>query len=476
MKISLIRLVEFKNNKTLHPRDIIPSFELLNIISLLDKNQNEIEHIDNEVLKLTEKEFTNMILRKNSDLYIFQFQPIVSNAVLRILKKLNKKSKITMAFGPTIEYQAEYFLRKSGLTFATFSEPELTIKELIDNILNNNIKKTETIKRIKGIAFIHKNIFYKNELREFLNPGKLPYLAHEYAQNDKYKVVSKVIVPKEKIKWGFLLSSRGCPYNCSFCAPSIRYSKGKIFRAQKPERTVREIEYMIKKFNINAISFEDDIFTFDKKRVLLLCKLIIKRKIKISWTMATRLDCLDQQLVKIMKRAGCEGISTGVESGNDKILQKINKGENIETMKRGINMLKKENIAITINIIIGHPEETIRDIILTKKLIKELDPLFIHVHLLTPYPGVKLFKNYFVQLDQSKKLSHRLKHNFNVSNIDTKLLHKMIGKLYFSHYFRINFLKKYLKYKLNYWIYDPVFEIKFLIETFNYFISMLRNN
>jgi hypothetical protein len=211
MKISLIRIVEFNNNKTLHPRDIIPSFELLSIISLLDGNQNQIEYLDNEVLDLTETEFTNMVLSKNSDFYVFQFQPIVSRAVSTIIKKLDKKSKITIAFGPTIEYQTENFLRKSRLKFAVFSEPELTIKELFDNILNNNIQNLKTIKSIKGIAFIHNNVFYRNRVRGFLNPNKLPYLAHQYAQNNKYKVVSKLIVPKRKIRWGFLLSSPDSP-------------------------------------------------------------------------------------------------------------------------------------------------------------------------------------------------------------------------------------------------------------------------
>lgn len=477
MKINLIRVVEFNENKSFHPRDVIPSFELLNIASLLKKEGHKIKLFDNEVLSLNSHKFEKLINKNDADIYVFHFQPIAANALFKIIKKLKTKSKkITIAFGPTVEYQTEEFLKKSFADYAILGEVELTILKLINTIFKKYFLSVKEKENIDGLAFLNKNKFIKNKLRPLLDPNSLPFLAHELIQNQKYKVVSKIIQPKKKIKWGFLLSSRGCPFNCAFCAPSIRNSIGKKYRYQTPKRTVDEMEYMIKKYKVTAISIEDDIFTLNRQRVLSICEEIIKRQINISWTVATRLDCLDLKLLTLMKKAGCQGVSTGVESGSDRILKLINKGEKTKDIIKGIELLNKVDIATTINLIVGHPTETLKDLKLTVNIVKKIRPVFIHLHYFTPYPGTQIFEEYQKKLNYFKKYSHRQLHKFNISSLDTKTLQKMVKKIYFSHYINISFLKTYLKYRKNYWIYDPLFEIKFLINTFSYFFLLNRDD
>lgn len=474
MKINLVRIVEFKENSSLHPRDVIPSFELLNIASLLKKDGHQIKYFDNEILSLDSLEFKRLLFSNKADIYIFHFQPIVAKEISKIIKIIrNKTKKTTIAFGPTVEYRTLLFLKKSFVDFAILGEAELTVQEIVNKITIKNSKlNLYELEKIKGIAYLYKNKFIKNLPRELLNPNDLPFMAHELVQNYKYKVVSKIIKPKNKIKWGFLLSSRGCPFNCTFCSPSIRYSFGKNYRYQSPKRTVDEIEYMIMKFSINAISFEDDIFTLNKKRVLSICKEIIKRKIKISWTVATRLDCLNLKMINLMKKAGFQGISTGIESGSDRILKIVEKGENTKTIEKGIKMLQKVGIAVTANIIIGHPTETKEDLKSTLNLINKVKPAFIHLHYLTPYLGAKLFLDYINNHNEFNTYTHRKNHEFNISSIRTQELNKTFKKIYFSHYISFSFFKNYIKYRLNYLLFDPLFELSFLFKTLTYFLSI----
>jgi radical SAM superfamily enzyme YgiQ (UPF0313 family) len=219
---------------------------------------------------------------------------------------------------------------------------------------------------------------------------------------------------------------------------------------------------------VNAISFEDDLFTLHKQRVMELCQEIIKRNIKISWTVATRLDSLDLTTATWMKKAGCFGMSVGIESGSDRILTLVNKGEKIKELKRGMKILKKVGIAVTTNLIIGHPKETLKEMQATLALVKELKPIFIHLHYLTPYPGTKIFTQYQKRLSNFKDFSHWKSHDFNISAVKTEVLQSMMKHMYFSYYLNFAYLKTYLKYRYQYYLYNLKFELKFVLGTLKY--------
>lgn len=479
MKVSLIRAIEFFNpNETTHPRDIIPSFELLNIATFLDQKKTKYKHFDNETMHLDILSFQKKILEEKADVYIIHFQPLVNQEIIDLIGRLKKKNKncLVIVFSPMIDQDPELFLRKSKADLAILGETEATAFELIEiitkyksNYLNQLIKLD-----VRGVAFFHHQKFIKNKARRPLNPDELPFMAHHLLYNIKttqkndYQVTSKTVFVKKKIKWGFLLSSRGCPFNCSFCSPSIRNSNGKNYRIQSPKRTADEIEFLVKKFAVNAISFEDDLFTLNKKRVIDLCKEIIDRKIQISWTVATRLDSIDLETAKWMKKAGCFGMSVGIESGSDRILSLINKGEKIRDLKRGMSILNEVGIAVTTNLIIGHPTETLKELKQTLNLAKELKPIFIHLHYLTPYPGTKIFTQYKSKLTKFKDFSHWKAHEFNISAVETEVLQKMMKYMYKSYYLNFAYIKTYFKYRYQYYLYNPIFELNFIFNTFKY--------
>lgn len=481
MKVSLIRVIEFFNqSEATHPRDIIPSFELLNIAAFLDQKKIKYKHSDNETMHLDSSSFQKKILKEKADVFFIHFQPLVNQEIINLIDQLKKKNKdcIVIVFSPMIDQEPELFLQKSQADIAILGETEATAFELIDIISKYKNKYLNQLIKldVRGVAFLNHKKFIKNKARKPLAPDEMPFMAHHLLYDDKtirkndYQVTSKTVFVKKKIKWGFLLSSRGCPFNCSFCSPSIRNSTGKNYRIQSPKRTADEIEFLVKEFAVNALSFEDDLFTLNKKRVIDLCKEIIKRKIQISWTVATRLDSLDLETAKWMKKAGCFGMSVGIESGSDRILALINKGEKIKDLKRGMVILNKVGIAVTTNLIIGHPTETLKELRQTLNLVKDLKPIFIHLHYLTPYPGTKIFSQYRSQLTQFKDFSHWKAHEFNISAVKTEILQKMMRQMYLKYYLSFSYFKNYLKYRHQYYIYNLHFELNFLFSTLRYLL------
>jgi radical SAM superfamily enzyme YgiQ (UPF0313 family) len=225
---------------------------------------------------------------------------------------------------------------------------------------------------------------------------------------------------------------------------------------------------LIKNFHVNAISFEDDLFTLNKKRVIDLCKALIKRRINVSWTVATRLDSLDTRVLQWMKKAGCRGMSVGVESGSDRILALVKKGERIKDLEKGIALLKKFKIAVTINLIIGHKNETLEEMQRTLVLAKKLKPVFIHLHYLTPYPGTKIFTEYQKELTNFKDFSHWKTHSFNISNVSNQELQNMMKHMYKSYYCSFDYITTYFKYRYQYYFYNLNFELTFMLNNLKY--------
>jgi anaerobic magnesium-protoporphyrin IX monomethyl ester cyclase len=162
-------------------------------------------------------------------------------------------------------------------------------------------------------------------------------------------------MPYRELNWGVIQGSRGCPYKCSFCYKFW----GNKFRKRQPESIVGEMQLLNEKYFINNLFFIDYTFTYDKKWVLSICDLILKNALKINWTIETRIDKLDEEIVKNLSISGCKNIWLGIESFDDNILQKCNKNYSAEIIPSQIELLNKYNIKPHIFIMLGLPGETV---------------------------------------------------------------------------------------------------------------------
>jgi len=188
-----------------------------------------------------------------------------------------------------------------------------------------------------------------------------------------------------------IITSRGCPYQCNFC--SVRLSMGNCFRARSPENVVDVLEYWYKK-GWNRFDFNDDTFTLDMGRAARICELIKERKLDIRFYLynGIRANKIDEDLLRLMKEAGCRFLAYGCESGNNTVLRFIRKGLRVEDAINAVNMTKEVGIKHAVNFVIGHPTETYEKAMESIKLAKELKCDFVNFYNLIPYPNTDLFR------------------------------------------------------------------------------------
>jgi radical SAM superfamily enzyme YgiQ (UPF0313 family) len=144
----------------------------------------------------------------------------------------------------------------------------------------------------------------------------------------------------------------------------------------------------------DVIYFEDDTFTLRPDRTIELCDQIIKRGLDIRWKCDTRADCLSDEMVRFMKRAGCICIKMGVESGSEKVLKGINKKLTKDIISRAAKTVKKHQIALTVYLMAGFPQETDEDLIETINFAKQLDADYYSLSVVAPYYGTKIYDEY----------------------------------------------------------------------------------
>ena len=168
-------------------------------------------------------------------------------------------------------------------------------------------------------------------------------------------------------------TSRSCPYTCSFC--TVRDIWGVLWTSQSPERVVDDIEYIQKTYNPAGVYFREDIFTANKKRVVEICELLLKRNIKMAWACETRVDLgSEESFIKLMARAGCKGIYVGAESGSQRMLDFYNKQIQVKQIVDTCRHARKYDIVVAMSLIVDHPRETWRDKFDTWKLVKLTRP------------------------------------------------------------------------------------------------------
>ncbi|MDD5628923.1 MAG: radical SAM protein [Elusimicrobia bacterium] len=184
-----------------------------------------------------------------------------------------------------------------------------------------------------------------------------------------------------------ILSARGCPYHCEFCDDKAVWL-GRV-RLRAPESIVAEIEEMIRKYRVRELKFYDDTLTVSRQRLVRLCELLAERRLDIVWRCSARVDEVDPELLGLMRRAGCRSISYGIESGDDEVLKKMDKGTTTKQARDAVRWTNAAGIAANGMFILNYPGETVETVEKTIALAHELDLGFAGFNLAMPL-GSKL--------------------------------------------------------------------------------------
>ena len=190
-----------------------------------------------------------------------------------------------------------------------------------------------------------------------------------------------------------LITSVGCPNRCNFCVvggATTERGYGKIWRFKSPQKMTEEIKYSLG-LGVKSIYFFDETFTVNKERVKGLCLMIIANGLKFEWACNGRVDTLDEETIKLMKKAGCWNIMFGIECGSPEILEEANKGTTLDKAMEIVKFCKKNGIMISASFMIGFPHDTEETIRQTLEIAKKISPHRAQFVVLTPYPGTKLY-------------------------------------------------------------------------------------
>lgn len=277
---------------------------------------------------------------------------------------------------PTI--QSEEVLLTNLVDFLVRGEGEKTIIELILALKGDNAASKD-FTNIEGISFRRGNILVHTQKRDLLS--ELDVL--EFPARD---LLIKPI--KDKTAYGDMMTSRGCPFDCGFCSAKAIW--GREVRYRSIQNVIEEIEKIIEEYKIRKFNFRDDTLTIDHARVIRLVSAI--KNFKIEWECTTRVDTVDYQLLREMRKAGCVSINYGIESGSEQMLKRI--GKNIT--KAQINDASFNTVRAGIIpkgfLMVGFPDETEGDILQTIDFVKRNRFHDLGLSVFTPYPGSYLFK------------------------------------------------------------------------------------
>jgi len=342
---------------------------------------HNVKIFDLNILDIREDELINRLQKEKPDLVGFSTKSFNLKNTLALAKKIKlATTSVLVVGGPHITLCAREFFEKDNADVFDFGfqgEAEITFSKFCDVF-----DQQKEYEKIPGLIYKNngKIIFNDNNLVDNLDSLNFPDFSCFEGELD--------FDGREGYP---LLTSRGCPYKCIYCSVS-KISGGK-WRFRNPTNVLEELQQAIIKYGIKSFQIIDDNFTMDIVRAKNFCRLLIEQNLNLRWSCPNglRADRLDEELVDLMKKSGCESVSLGIESGDEKVFNFINKGEQLEDITKAVKILKKHNISVTGFFIIGLPFETKKSVKKTLNFINKLGLTGVKWNMLIPYPKTFLW-------------------------------------------------------------------------------------
>ncbi|MEO0142802.1 MAG: radical SAM protein [candidate division WOR-3 bacterium] len=376
----------------------IPNIFILTFAAILREDGNAVEVIDAPIMKLGADQFYAYLKTKENSCFVFYSVNLSTELDISIGRRLRIDHPRTPIIfcGPAPTYNPSRFLIDQH-TFVIRGEPDYTLKTMV-RYLRGDLGLS--LKEIKGISYLGNDGIIDNPFCDLITSlDELPFPARDLIRRDQY------YNPKLKLRpFTAMITSRGCPYRCSFCVPcSLTFARKLEYQRfygisrippvafSSPKRVIAEFE-LLKREGYRAVSIIDDEFLLKPQRVKEICRGI--KGFNIKWGCLARADHLnDEELIQLMAEAGCEYVDIGIESFNQKILDDIKKEIDVRKIPDTIKLLKKYKIEPKLNILVASsPLETRETIIDTIQKAMALKPGLIMYNICLPFPGTELYR------------------------------------------------------------------------------------
>lgn len=362
----------------------LPPLGFCYLAAVLQKNgYGNISIIDGVLEKLSPEGLFKKIKRRKPDIVGISSTTAsfyYAEQTIALCKKANKKILTVLGGAHITALPRRTMEEYPDLDIGVYGEGELTFLELI-----NKISQKKNLGGIRGIVRRKKGKVTINPPRELIkNLDDLPFPARNLLKD--LRLYRHTPLRGRRFTTS-MITSRGCPFNCSFCDQSVF---GRTWRGHSANYVIKEISHLKQKYNVDFISFEDDNFLLSRKRAMQICQGIIDNKLKLEWGCSARADDVDKELLCLMKKSGCFNIFIGIESGSPRVLKLLNKKMQLKNIARAVRLIKEAGINAYGSVILGIPSETETEMKRTISFILSLPLDGISVFLYTPYPNTKL--------------------------------------------------------------------------------------
>jgi len=352
--------------------------------------------------------------------------------VAKIVKKRYSDTKVIIG-GVHSTVRPEEVVSFKEVDYVIIGEGEHALLELLSN---------SSPEVIKGIGFKKDGRAIVNSSREIIpDLDVFPFPAYDLLPMDRYYPASGVY--KRKPSFG-MITSRGCPGRCTFCKGNFL---GERIRFRSAKRIIEEIIFLQKEYGIRDITFYDDTFTKNRKNVRDFCDLILENNLDLTWCCFSRVDTVDFEILREMKKAGCHQIMYGVESADQEILNNLKKRITLQKVEETVAVTKRAGMEVRLAFMIGNPGETEETIKKTIKYAISLDPDMVTFNITTPYPGTEMFSwaeenDYLIHKDWTRyDLS---KPVMNLPTVSSEKVLDYYKKAYRQFYLRPTYILKRL--------------------------------
>lgn len=360
---------------------IVPPLGILYMAASIEEAGYEASIVDGSALDLTWEAFYNEIKAENPDIIaITALTPTISQALksAEIAREAVPNAKIVLG-GYHPSFNHEEVLENDAVDIVIFGEGEKTIVDLA-----KTIDEDGNLEDVLGIAF-GDTVTPPRPIIQDLDT--IPFPARHLVDKNNYTLLNI------SHNMATMITSRGCPAQCSFCSSASLH--GKLARRRSTKNIVDEMEHLVNDRGVEIIAFMDDTFTISAKKVKSVCEEIIARDLHVIWGCTARVDSITDEMLEIMHKAGCATIFMGVESADQQTLDKVDKNITLDKVKNAFEMAKNHDVRTIASVVIGMPGDTKKTIKKTIDFVKTLKPNYALYSVATPYPGTKFYKETF---------------------------------------------------------------------------------
>lgn len=346
----------------------LPPLGLLHIAAVLEKDQHEVEILDSPVENLDLEQVLERIQKFSPDFVGISAITALAEKTKALCSSIRQKLPGIKIFvgGPHPTIRPEEVLEQTEVDLVITDEAENVIMDVIKNFEKHAAKKILHAGKVKDL-------------------DALPYPARHLIDLKKYTALpNNYKVTPHSIH---VVTSRGCPYPCTFC-----FDANSGFRQRSVSNVIAELKMLKQSYNAKEISFWDDTFTVNRKWVMAFCDAMIQEKMNLWWGCYSRLNLVDKELLAKMKQAGCWTMFFGIESGNQDLLDNIKKLMTLEQLKEKVRLVQSFGIEIRGSFMLGMPGETPEKARNTIKFAIDLNPTYAQFTVTTPFPGTELYK------------------------------------------------------------------------------------